>query len=118
MVIDDEETHLYTAKELLGSDALEVITHQGAFGATNRLLEILPDLILLDINMPGLSGQNLVELIKPYCLGNKTSIFFYSSNDEDSLRELAATHGVQGYICKGDVASLRNKVNSYFAARN
>ena len=114
LVIDDEDMHLYTAKGLLESDHIDVITHKGSFGATNSIRNVHPDLVLLDINMPALSGENLVSLIKPFCVVTKTPILFSSSNDESKLRELVALHGVQGYICKGDIAELRYKVNECF----
>ncbi len=113
LVVDDDEIHLYTTKELLQDDIIEVLTHKSWVGATNRLKEVQPDLVLLDVNMPALSGDKLVSIIKPYCDSLTTPIVFYSSNDEDSLRELAKTHRVQGYICKGNTAELRSKVSSY-----
>lgn len=116
LVIDDEEMHLYTAKGLLEGNRIEVITHKGSFGVTNCVKNTQPDLVLLDINMPALSGESLVSLIKPFCADMKTPILFYSSNDEGTLRDLVATHGVQGYICKGDITTLRNKVNEHLTA--
>ncbi len=111
LVIDDDEMHLYTTKELLRNDRIEVSTHKNWLGATNRVRDFHPDLVLLDVNMPGLSGDKLSAIIKPYCDACHTPIFFYSSNDEDSLRELVRTYGVRGYICKGNIAELRSKVN-------
>jgi two-component system OmpR family response regulator len=113
LVVDDDEMHLYTTKGLLQSEFIDVSTHRNWPGTTNRVREYQPDLVLLDINMPGLSGDKLAELIKPYCDSTQTPIVFHSSNDEDSMRKLVETHGVRGYICKGDVAGLRNKVNLY-----
>lgn len=113
MVIDDDDIHLYTTKELLASGEIEVITHQGSFGATNRLKEVRPDLLLLDVNMPALSGANLADIIKPLCREMNTRIVFYSSNDEETLRELVAARGADGYVCKGDIAALRSKVSAY-----
>lgn len=115
LVIDDEEMHLYTAKGLLESHAVEVFTHRGSFGATNAVRAVQPDLVLLDVNMPALSGENLVSLIKPYCTETGTPILFYSSNDEGRLRELVAIHAVQGYVCKGDVSSLHGTVNRHLS---
>ncbi|MBI5656416.1 MAG: response regulator [Geobacter sp.] len=115
MVIDDDDIHLYTTKELLSSSRIDVVTHQGSFGATSRVKAVKPDLLLLDVNMPALSGANLADIIKPLCAELHTPIVFYSSNDEETLRELVAAHGAQGYICKGDVTALRNKVNAYLA---
>jgi two-component system OmpR family response regulator len=113
LIIDDDDLHLYTTKELLQSECIEVSTHKNWFGATKRLRDLQPDLVLLDINMPGLSGDKLAEVIKPYCDLIRAPIVFHSSNDEDSLRKLAKTHGVRGYICKGNIINLRSKVNLY-----
>lgn len=115
MVIDDDEIHLYTTRELLENNHITVNTYQGSFGATSRVKAVRPDLLLLDVNMPALSGANLADLIKPICMEMNTPIVFYSSNDEETLRELVAIHGVQGYICKGDIAALRTKVNDFLA---
>jgi two-component system OmpR family response regulator len=113
LVIDDDEMHLYTTKELLQNDRIEVSTHKNWLGVTNRVREFEPDLVLLDINMPGLSGDKLSAIIKPYCDATRTPIVFHSSNDEDSLRELVEDHGVSGYICKGNIVDLRSKVYQY-----
>jgi CheY-like chemotaxis protein len=113
LVVDDDDLHLYTTKELLQDDRIEVLTHKNGFGVTNLIKAEKPDLVLLDINMPALAGDRLVDLIKGPCAANGTLIVFHSSNDEDSLRETVTTHGVRGYVCKGDVSGLRKKVNLY-----
>ncbi len=113
LVVDDDEMHLYTTKELLQNERIEVVTHKNGFGVTTLVRELQPDLVLLDINMPALSGDNLAALLRANGNTTQVPIVFHSSNDEDSLRELAKTHGVRGYICKGDVAELRNKVDQY-----
>ena len=113
LIVDDDDMHLYTTKELLQSDLISVSTHKNWLGATNRVRDFDPDLVLLDINMPGLSGDKLSEIIKPYCDSIHAPIVFHSSNDEDSLRELVKKHGVSGYICKGNIVDLRSKVNQY-----
>ena len=117
LVIDDEEMHLYTAKGLLEGQGVEVVTHQGGFGATNRIIEVRPDLVLVDVNMPALSGGSLATLIEPICRELGVPVYFYSSNDEASLRELAAAHRVQGYVCKGDIAALYGTVNGCRSGR-
>jgi CheY-like chemotaxis protein len=113
LVVDDDEMHLYTTKELLLDDRIEVITHKNGFGVTNLVRELKPDLVLLDINMPALSGDNLAALLLDNDHTSRVPIVFHSSNDEDSLRKIVASHGAQGYICKGDVADLRNTVKFF-----
>ncbi|MCL4537336.1 MAG: response regulator [Nitrospirae bacterium] len=115
LVVDDDERHLVTAKELLEDAGYEVITHYNWFGSTNVIKRLQPDLILLDINMPALSGDALSEILRGNSRTKDVPIVFYSSNDEDSLRKAVSECGVRGYICKGDVFDLRKKVAAYMS---
>jgi len=110
LVIDDDEIHLITAKELLENAGYEVITHHNWFGSTNVIKKLQPDLVLLDINMPALPGDELSVILRSNDRTKDVPIVFYSSNDEDSLRQAASEYGVRGYVCKGDICNLRRKI--------
>ncbi len=112
-IIDDDINHLITTKAILESEGYEVIIHQNGFGAINSVRDAEPDLILLDINMPGLSGENLCTLLMDYNKTKDIPIVFYSSNDEDCLRKTVKEKKARGYICKGDLAGLRKKISEY-----
>ncbi len=113
LIIDDDINHLITTKTILETEGFEVVIHQNAFGAINAVRDAHPDLILLDINMPGLSGENLSTLLMEYEKTKDIPIVFYSSNDEDSLRKSVMEKKVRGYICKGDLVGLRKKVADF-----
>lgn len=113
LIIDDDVKHLLTAKGLLENMGYEVRIHHFAFGATNAVRETKPDLVLLDMNMPGLSGERLSKLLLSNGKTKDIPIVFYSSNDEDNLRKAVVEYGVKGYIAKGDIFELRKKVASY-----
>jgi DNA-binding NarL/FixJ family response regulator len=115
LVVDDDDLHLYTTSELLQDEQWEIFTYKSnhGIGVTNHVKNLQPDLILLDINMPGLSGEQLAKLLR----WRNTPFLFYSSNDEDSLRESVLRYGAAGYICKGDIAELKNKVKQYLMAQ-
>lgn len=113
VIIDDDEKLLTTAKELLEEEGYDVATHQLAFGATNFIKKSNPDLVLLDINMPGLSGERFSRILLSNYETKDVPIVFYSSNDEDSLRKTVSEYGVKGYICKGDIFELKKKVDLY-----
>ncbi len=116
LVVDDDMKHLLTAKDLLEDMGYEVRMHQFAFGVTNVVREAQPDLILLDMNMPGLSGERLSKVLLSNEKTKDIPVVFYSSNDEDSLRRAVVKHGVKGYIAKGDLFDLRNKVALFLGA--
>jgi CheY-like chemotaxis protein len=115
LIVDDDEKHLFTTRELLENEGYEVFIHSIGFGATNIIRNLQPDLILLDVNMPGLSGEKLSSLLKTNRDTKDIPIIFHSSNDEHSLRQAVAESGIQGYICKGDIFSLRNQVAFYLS---
>jgi CheY-like chemotaxis protein len=110
LIIDDDVAHLVSTRGLLQAEGYQVFTHTQGFGTTNLVKQLRPDLVLLDVNMPGLSGENLAEVLKANRSTRDTAIVFYSSNDEDTLRGSVKRLGVDGYISKGNTAQLRSKV--------
>jgi CheY-like chemotaxis protein len=113
LVVDDDEMHLNIARELLDDEQLEVITLHCGFGAMTLAKELQPDLVLLDINMPELSGDKLATQLRDHDNTRHIQVVFYSSNDEDSLREIVTACRADGYICKGDILDLKTKVRRY-----
>jgi CheY-like chemotaxis protein len=110
LIVDDDRTHLLTTQELLEDDGYEVLTHVSGFGATERILVTRPDLVLLDVNMPALSGEALVPILRGRESIKATPVVLHSSNDESALRAAATRLGASGYVCKGDVTGLRRTV--------
>jgi CheY-like chemotaxis protein len=116
LIVDDDETHLACAREILEAQGYEVEVHQTAFGATDRLIRWRPDLVLVDMNMPALSGEGLIRILRSRVHAAGVQVFLYSSNDEDVLRKAAARLEIEGYVCKGDPEELRRKVGRALAA--
>ena len=116
LIVDDDEMHLACARELLEAEGYEVDVHQTAFGATERLIRSRPDLVLIDMNMPALSGEGLVAILRKRVHAAGVRVFLYSSNDEDALRRAASRLDIDGYVCKGDPDELRRKVGRALGA--
>ncbi|MFQ5800218.1 MAG: response regulator transcription factor [Candidatus Hydrothermarchaeales archaeon] len=64
MVVDDEEDFLYEVRKMLKKEGLRVVTAKNGEEALEMLKETKPDLMLLDVMMPGLDGWSLAERIK------------------------------------------------------
>jgi len=115
LIIDDDNSHILAAREILEGEGYTVSSHNQALGSTIIAKRLNPDLILLDINMPGLSGDRLAQVIGRNINSANVPIIFYSSNDEDSLRKAVgqySLYGVKDYVCKGDSYDLRRKVSN------
>jgi PleD family two-component response regulator len=111
LVVDDDEKHLLTTKELLELAGYEVVVHNSPFRTSEVVRTVTPDLIILDVNMPALSGDRLCSLLKGHSSAKDMPVLLYSSNDEDSLRRSVTEFGADGYVCKGDIAGLRHLVS-------
>lgn len=115
LIIDDDATHLTSTRGILEAEGYEVFTYAQPFGSTNEILKNRPDLVLLDVNMPGLSGERLAEVYRANAGTRNVRVLLYSSNDEDALREASRRLQLDGYICKGNPATLRLRVAAALA---
>jgi CheY-like chemotaxis protein len=116
LVVDDDPKHLQTTLEILELEGYEVMVHETPFRTTELVRSLSPDLVLLDVNRPALSGDRLCSLLRANGSHQETAILFYSSNEEETLRDSVQRHGANGYVCKGDIAGLRRKVAQVLAA--
>jgi len=110
LIIDDNESHLLTAKGIIEALGYRVEVHNSPFRTTEKVLNIKPDLLLLDVNMPALPGDQLCAILRDEPELMNMPIYLYSSNDEDILRESVKKYRANGYICKGNISALRSKV--------
>lgn len=102
-VVDDDAEIVAAVRILLGRQGFEVSTINERFNRVNQLAELAPDLILLDVNMPFVPGDELHALLKQHPLLRGVPVVFFSSNDERELRQLARASGAAGYIPKSDL---------------
>jgi len=110
LIIDDDESHLLTAKGIIEGLGFRAVTHNSPFRTTETVLKTKPDMLLLDVNMPALPGDRLCSMLRDDLELANLPIYLYSSNDEDILRESAKNYRATGYICKGNISALRAKV--------
>jgi PAS domain S-box-containing protein len=94
LVVDDYEANLKTLSRMLRLMGHEVMTASDGHKALEVLEGFTPDFILLDINMPGLSGYEVAQRIKakPY-RGRLVALTGYGSeNDVRKAKEVGFDH--------------------------
>lgn len=64
LLVDDDTAHLDALAERLGGDGFEVATARSGREALRKLDEAWPDLVVLDLLMPGMAGETLAAQIK------------------------------------------------------
>ena len=105
IVIDDDPVTLEVTRATLESLGHEVMTLKSPIGAIAVLLREKPDLALVDIEMPGLSGDDWLNLIREkHLLGEDLHVDFvlYSGLTAADLERLVKKTGALGAIRKGD----------------
>ena len=64
LAVDDNQDSLFALKELLLSNGLDVITAGSGQEALDKVGRDNPDIVLLDLNMPGMDGYEVLRRIK------------------------------------------------------
>ncbi len=99
LIVDDTETNLVILIEALGNDYDISIAMDG-----ERALEIVeeeePDLILLDIMMPGMDGYEVTQRIKSNPKTRETAIILVSALQETNQKIQGFSLGAVDYITK------------------
>ncbi|HEY5604834.1 MAG TPA: response regulator [Gammaproteobacteria bacterium] len=111
LVVDDEPFNLEIMQEILEED-YEVAYAKSGGECMNMVMGIMPDVVLLDVNMPGMSGYEVCQQLKENPKTTNIPVTFVSALD--TLAERLAGYEVGGddYICKPFEASeLLSKVS-------
>jgi len=99
LVVDDVPLFRAGLASALKDAGFEVVAESGdAEGAVTAAEEHQPDLVLLDILMPGISGLEVVEKISAVAPGARVIMLTASESEEDLLVGVKA--GVRGYVTK------------------
>lgn len=99
MIVDDSKLILQITKDILENEGYQVITRENPIGTTAAIRNEKPDCLLLDVNMPGLSGSEVMDFVN---IDNRSGlkIILHSSMDEEKLRQLTEEKGADGFIKK------------------
>jgi two-component system, NarL family, response regulator NreC len=106
VIADDHEMLRYGVRRILEeAPDFAVVGEAGdAAEALKLVLEHRPDLVLLDISMPGMSSFEAGRLIEEHCTG--THIVYLTMHEDREYVEQALRSGASGYLLKDTPASL------------
>lgn len=100
LLADDHALFRAGIASLLGAWGLEVVGQAGdGKEAVDLARQLRPDLVLMDIGMPGVNGLQATGLIKAEL--PETKIVIVTASDEDADLFEAIKAGAEGYLVKG-----------------
>jgi two-component system cell cycle response regulator DivK len=100
LVVDDNPMNLVIAQTVLAAEAFEIETAADGLEAQVKVATFQPDLILMDIQMPGMDGLELTQLLKADPLTRHIIVVAFTAfaMRGDEAKMLAA--GCDAYLSK------------------
>lgn len=114
LVIDDDAALLGAVRRLLTAAGYEVVTSDTALRLPQLVQREKPDLVLLDVEMPALSGEHVLDFTKLFDFLRETPIVLHSSKSDEDLQSLVERSSARGYIRKtANALSLVSQVQKF-----
>lgn len=114
MVVDDNESNLKLARDLLEMEGFEVSGCMDAESALKALHQFRPVLILMDLALPGIDGLQLTQKLKSEKQTKDIKIVALTASAMKGDKERILAAGCDGYIAKPiDTRKFKEQVAQY-----
>ncbi|MET4163013.1 two-component system alkaline phosphatase synthesis response regulator PhoP [Marinobacterium sp. MBR-111] len=100
LVVDDEPNILLSLEFLMQQAGFEVTTAEDAEQAQVLISQQVPDLILLDISLPGMSGFDLLEQLRADEATRSLPVVMLTAHGREVEKEKGMALGASDYITK------------------
>jgi two-component system OmpR family response regulator len=98
LVVDDEENVTHLVSSALRFDGFETATADSGTAALAAVAELDPDLIVLDVMMPGLDGLGVLQSLRS--AGSQVPVIFLTARDAATDRIGGLRAGADDYVVK------------------
>ena len=100
LLIEDEPNIIEAVSFILSRDGWEVKTHSNGHDAMDAVRARAPDLIILDVMLPGKSGYDILEEIRADADFADTPVLMLTARGQEKDREAAERAGADQYMIK------------------
>jgi two-component system, cell cycle response regulator DivK len=112
LVVEDNSLNLKLVRDVLTHSGFEVIEATSGEEGVRQALEATPDLILMDLQLPGIDGAEALRRIRTS--GNRVPVVAVTAFAMDNDRARAFEAGFDGYVEKPiSVARLPQQVSDF-----
>ena len=98
--IDDSPAMLETIEGYLGSEGFDVATVENPMESLSTMFAMKPDLILMDVSMPGINGNRLCQILKRSSVFKEVPIIMVSGNTGALDKAKSESSGATDYLTK------------------
>jgi len=100
LIVEDDRLSLKVLRQLLAARGYDVLQASGGWDAINRARHERPDLILMDLRLPDISGLDATRLVKMDDQTKNIPIIAVTAFATPSFEATAYENGCDAYIAK------------------
>lgn len=100
MIVDDDRDWLHTLPSLLNPWGFKVTTLAEPQQFWTVLQAVIPDVLVLDVNMPQINGLELCQVLRSDVCWRRLPVLFVSALTDATTQNQAFTLGADDYLCK------------------
>ncbi|UCH64822.1 MAG: response regulator [Ignavibacterium sp.] len=119
LIVDDDEDALFTLKEIVNACNCKTILAKNGIECINILKKTKPDLILLDIMMPGMDGFQTINKIRSNPDWNDITVYAVTAKAMANDKNVILNQGFDDYLSKPvNSQIISSKINQLFSKIN
>lgn len=116
LIVDDNEDVITTYRAVLCRMGFDVSQAANGHDCLRKIEEIKPDLLLLDVRLPGLSGTEVCRMVKDTAQTKDIPVVAISASMSAETREKMEEVGADEFLLKPiDVSDLNRVVKKYLS---
>lgn len=112
LIVDDSPTETHKMTQILDKHGYEVLTAESGEDGVAKAKQTLPDVVLMDIVMPGLNGFQATRQLSKNASTSHIPVIIVTTKDQETDRLWGQRQGAKGYLTKPiDSNSLVNAIS-------
>jgi DNA-binding NarL/FixJ family response regulator len=118
-IVEDHDDMRLLFKRMIRKKLPEIeIVGESATGemALEEIPQMHPDIVMVDISLPGMDGIELIKLLKSKC--NNLCILIITGHDTDRYLQAATEAGAHGIVSKSEGLQLIQKIRELLGKKN
>ncbi len=117
LLIEDEPNIIEAISFILSRDGWTVHTHEDGQTAMDKMLSLPPDMIILDVMLPGRSGFDILRDVRAHDVTKAIPVMMLTARGQEKDRELALRLGANHFMTKPfSNAEVRDQVRNLIEA--
>lgn len=113
LIVDDSPTEIHVLSTILESNGYQIVTAESGEAGVEVAKQELPDLILMDVVMPGLNGFQATRQLKKESTTAHIPVVIVTTKDQETDKIWGMRQGAKDYLTKPvDEGNLINTIQA------